>query len=121
MQRTGFPNVSIKLYQDYEAFLNHRFIELGATFVTMTLRDSIRGVNEGLLQFYDNKAMHTKLNGREIIQISLSTANTDEVFNRIYGISHSNKKAPTRGALILSIPSSLITTAINVRKGFVFT
>ncbi|EJP2110026.1 hypothetical protein NUY08_002837 [Salmonella enterica] len=81
MQRTGFPNVSIKLYQDYEAFLNHRFIELGATFVTMTLRDSLKGVNEGLLQFYDNKAMHTKLTGREIIQVSLSTANTQEVFN----------------------------------------
>lgn len=48
----------------------------------MTLRDSLRGVNEGLLQFYDNKAMHTKLTGHEIIQISLSTANTDEVFNR---------------------------------------
>lgn len=90
MQRTGFPNVSIKLYQDYEAFLGHRFIELGATFVTMTLRDSIRGVNEGLLQIYDNKAMHTKLTGREVIQVSLSTANTEEVFNRIYGISHSN-------------------------------
>ncbi|EJN8096122.1 hypothetical protein NRW71_001545 [Salmonella enterica] len=80
MQRTGFPNVSIKLYQDYEAFLGHRFIELGATFVTMTLRDSLRGVNEGLLQFYDSKAMHTRLSGREIIQISLSTANTEEVF-----------------------------------------
>ncbi|EHO5970627.1 hypothetical protein KLY11_000667 [Salmonella enterica] len=83
MQRTGFPNVSIKLYQDYEAFLNHRFIELGATFVTMTLRDSLKGVNEGLLQFYDNKAMHTKLTGREIIQVSLSTANTEEVFTTV--------------------------------------
>ncbi|WP_198643107.1 hypothetical protein [Escherichia coli] len=46
MQRTGFPNVSIKLYQDYEAFSESRFIELGATFITMTLRDSLRGVND---------------------------------------------------------------------------
>lgn len=31
-----------------------------------------------------------------------------------------NKKAPTRGALILSIPSSLISSRIDMRKGFVF-
>lgn len=68
MQRTGFPNVSIKLYQDYEAFQTSRFIELGATFITLTIRDSLRGINEGLLQFYDPKAMHTRLTGREIIQ-----------------------------------------------------
>lgn len=115
MQRTGFPNVSIKLYQDYEAFLNHRFIELGATFVTMTLRDSIRGVNEGLLQFYDNKAMHTKLNGREIIQISLSTANTDEVFNRIYGISHSNVTIDQKSDNILTFQLKSYHETLNLK------
>ncbi|WP_306310652.1 hypothetical protein [Escherichia coli] len=87
LQRPGFPNVSIKLYQDYEAFSENRFVELGATFITMTLRDSLRGINEGLLQIYDSKALHTKLAGTEIIQISLSTANTEQVFNRVYGIN----------------------------------
>lgn len=88
IQRSGFPNISIKLYQDYEAFLSSRFIELGATFVTLTLRDSLRGINEGLLQIYDNKLIHTRMTGKEVVQISLSTANTEKVLNRVYGISH---------------------------------
>lgn len=115
MQRTGFPNVSIKLYQDYDAFLNHRFIELGATFVTMTLRDSLRGVNEGLLQFYDNKAMHTKLNGREIIQVSLSTANTDEVLNRVYGIAHSNVMIDSKGDNIVTVQLKSYHETLNLK------
>ncbi|HAX2909439.1 TPA: hypothetical protein JWI84_003076 [Escherichia coli] len=46
MSTPGFPNVSIKLYEDYTAFSENRFVELGATFITMTLRDSLRGVKE---------------------------------------------------------------------------
>lgn len=115
MQRAGYPNVSIKLYQDYEAFLNHRFIELGATFVTLTLRDSLRGVNEGLLQFYDSKTMHTKLTGHEIIQISLSTANTEEVFNRIYGVSHSNVSVDQKNDNILTMQLHSYHETINLK------
>lgn len=115
MQRPGFPNVSIKLYQDYEAFLENRFVELGATFITMTLRDSLRGVNEGLLQIYDSKALHTKLAGTEIIQISLSTANTEQVFNRIYGIAHSNVTVDAKADNIITFQLKSYHETLNLK------
>lgn len=115
MQRTGYPNISIKLYQDYEAFLEHRFLELGATFITLTIRDSLRGVNEGLLQIYDPKALHTKLTGYEIIQISLSTANTDTVFNRIYGISHNNATIDQKGDNIITFQLNSYHETLNLK------
>ena len=71
MQREGFPNISIRLYEDYDAWLEHRFVELGATFTTLTMRDGLYGSNEGLLQFYDAKNLHTKMDGEQIIQVSV--------------------------------------------------
>ena len=87
MQKPGYPNVSIKLYEDFTAWNENRFIELAATFTTLTLRDSLTGRNEGLLQIYDNKNLHTQLNGDQLIQISLANANSQNTYNRIYGIS----------------------------------
>ena len=115
MQRVGFPNVSIKLYEDYSAWLDHRFIEMGASFITMTLRDSLRGVNEGLLQIYDNKGLHTRLTGNEIIQISLSTANTTTVLNRIYGISHNNVTIDQKSDNIITLQLKPIHAVKNLK------
>lgn len=117
MQRAGFPNVSIKMYRDYEAFLNSNYHELGATFVSMTIRDTLRGINEGLLQFYDPSAYHTKLTGHEIIQISLTSANTNEVRNRIYGVSHSSVSVDSKGDNILTFQMNSYHKVLNTKFG----
>lgn len=106
LQRQGFPNVSIKLYQDYNAWLENRFIELASTFVTMTLRDGlVSGVNEGLIQIYETKSLHTNMTGDEIFQISLATANTEVVYNRIYAVKHYSLSVDEKGdnVIIFSI------------------
>lgn len=101
-QRPGYPNVSIKLYEDYDAWKANRFVELAATFTSLTLRDSLSGTNEGMLQFYDNKNIHTKMDGKQIIQISLANANqTETVFNRLYGIKHFAVSVDKKGDNIL--------------------
>ena len=51
IQKPGYPNVSIKLYESYDAWKENRFVELAATFTTLTLRDGLFGRNEGMLQF----------------------------------------------------------------------
>lgn len=101
-QRQGFPNASIKLFQDYDAWLENRFLELGGTFITLTTRDNIRGINEGLLQIFDTRNMHTLLTGDEIIQVSLSNSNTSIVLNRIYGIKNIAVSVDEKGDNILT-------------------
>lgn len=101
-QRLGFPNASIKLFQGYDAWLENRFLELGGTFITLTMRDNIRGINEGLLQISDNKNLHTLLTGDEIIQVSVSNANTSIVLNRLYGIKNSAVSVDEKGDNIIT-------------------
>ncbi|QIN95387.1 baseplate central spike complex protein [Escherichia phage MN01] len=103
MQREGFPNISIRLYEDYDAWLEHRFVELAATFTTLTMRDSLYGRNEGLLQFYDTKNLHTKMNGEQIIQISVKNANSDRTQSRIYGSKHFAVSVDSKGDNIITI------------------
>lgn len=103
MQRPGYPNVSVKLYEDFSAWNENRFVELAATFTTLTLRDSLSGRNEGMLQFYDNKNLHTQLNGDQIIQISLSNANSKSTFNRVYGIQDFAVSVDEKGDNILGV------------------
>lgn len=102
-QRPGYPNVSIKLFEDYDAWKENRFVELAATFTTLTIRDGLYGTNEGILQFYDNKNIHTKMDGNQIVQISLSNANTSKVFNRLYGIKHFAASVDQKGDNILGL------------------
>ncbi|AZU98541.1 LysM domain protein [Acinetobacter baumannii] len=102
MQKPGYPNVSIKLYEDYDAWKENRFIELAATFTTLTLRDGLYGINEGVLQFYDSKNLHAKLNGEQIIQISLSNANSKDVITRIYGCNDTAVSVDEKGDNILA-------------------
>lgn len=103
MQKPGYPNVSVKLYENYDAWKENRFVELGATFTVMTLRDGLYGRNEGMLQFYDTKNIHTKMDSGQIVQISLSNANTDKVFNRVYGIKHFAVSVDEKGDNILGV------------------
>lgn len=100
-QRPGYPNVSIKLYEDFDAWKENRFVELGATFTSLTLRDGLFGRNEGMLQFYDNKNVHTKMDGNQIFQISLSNANSAVVYNRLYGIKHFAASVDKKGDNII--------------------
>ncbi|EDP8999546.1 baseplate hub subunit, partial [Salmonella enterica subsp. enterica serovar Braenderup] len=89
LQRPGYPNLSVKLFESYDAWSNNRFVELAATITTLTMRDSLYGRNEGMLQFYDSKNIHTKMDGNEIIQISVANANDiNNVKTRIYGCKH---------------------------------
>ena len=103
MQREGFPNISIRLYEDYDAWLEHRFVELGATFTTLTMRDGLYGSNEGLLQFYDAKNLHTKMDGEQIIQISVKNANSERTQSRIYGSKHFAVGVDSKGDNIITI------------------
>lgn len=103
IQKPGYPNVSIKLYESYDAWKENRFVELAATFTTLTLRDGLFGRNEGMLQFYDAKNMHTKMDGEQIVQISLSNANSQIVYNRVYGIKHFATSVDSKGDNIIGI------------------
>lgn len=101
MQRPGFPNVRVRLYEDYDAWLDSRYLDLSATFYTMTIRDGLNGKNEGLLQIYDNKNLQMKLNGDEIIMVSLGNSNESESYSRLYGIKHSNATIDEKGDNII--------------------
>ncbi|AHY25174.1 baseplate hub [Pectobacterium bacteriophage PM2] len=120
VQREGFPNVSIKLYQDYDAWLEHRFVELGATFTTLTMRDGLYGINEGLLQFYDAKNLHTKMDGEQIIQISVGNANTSRTQTRIYGSKHFAVGVDSKGDNIITIQLATIHSLENLKFGRMF-
>lgn len=103
MQRLGYPNISIKLFQDYNAWLENRFLELGATFISLTMRDGLYGKNESRLQFYDIKNLHTKLDGDQILQISVGNANTETVLTRLYASKHMSVSVDQKGDNIITV------------------
>lgn len=115
LQRPGFPNLSIKLYENYDAWLDNRFLELAATVTTLTMRDGLYGRNEGMLQFYDNKNMHTRMNGDQIIQISVANANSKRTLNRIYGCKHFSVSVDSKGDNIIAIQLGLVHEIINLK------
>ncbi|QEG11613.1 putative baseplate hub subunit [Klebsiella phage KPN6] len=114
-QRLGYPNISIKLYSGYDAWLANRFVELAATFITLTMRDSLRGTNEGLLQFYDAKNMHTRMNGDEIVQISVANSNTSRTQTRIYGIKHFTVGVDDKGDSIITLQLGTLHDIMNLK------
>jgi hypothetical protein len=120
MQREGFPNISIRLYEDYDAWLEHRFVELAATFTTLTMRDSLYGNNEGLLQFYDAKNLHTKMDGEQIIQISVKNANSERTQSRIYGSKHFAVGVDSKGDNIITIQLAPIHFLENLKFSRIF-
>jgi len=120
MQRAGFPNASIKLYKDLDAWANNQYKELGATFITLTLRDSLMsGINEGLLQIYDNSLMHTTLTGNEIIQITLKTANQEISYTRVHSIRHFSVTIDKKGDNIITFQlNSYYKTNLKFTRSF---
>ncbi|UYD57617.1 baseplate central spike complex protein [Aeromonas phage B614] len=122
LQRAGYPNISIKLYQNYDAWLENRFIELAATFTTLTIRDGLmNGINEGLLQIYDANNLQTKIIGDEIIQISLKTANTEITYNRLYGIKHAGASVDMKGDNIITFQLGSLHYVKNLKFSRMFT
>lgn len=119
-QRAGYPNISIKLYQDYDAWLENRFVELAATFTTLTMRDGLNGTNEGLLQFYDNKNLHTKMDGNQIIQISVGNANSKRTQTRIYGSKHFAVGVDSKGDNIITVQLATIHSIMNLKFSRMF-
>lgn len=116
-QRLGFPNVSIKLYEDYDAWLQNRFVELAATFITLTMRDGLNGTNEGILQLYDDKNLHTKMDGSNIIQVSVRNANSERTQTRIYGTKHFAVGVNEKGDNIITINLDTIHSIKNLKFG----
>lgn len=114
-QKVGFPNVFIKLYEDYTAWVEGRFIELSATFTTLTLRDGLFGRNEGILQFYDSMNLHTRLDGNQIFQISLANANSKDVVTRLYGCKDSAVSVDDKGDNIIAINLAPIHVVENAK------
>lgn len=115
LQRPGFPNLSVKLYENYDAWLNNRYLELAATVTTLTMRDGLYGRNEGILQFYDAKNLHTKMNGDQIIQVSVANANSKKILNRIYGCKHFSVAVDKKGDTIIAVQLGLIHEIINLK------
>lgn len=114
-QKPGYPNLSIKLFEDYEAWGENRFVELAATMTQMTLRDGLFGINEGILQFYDSKNLHTKLSGDQIIQISMSNSNSKDVINRVYGCKDSSVSVDDKGDNIIAFNLAPIHVVENIK------
>lgn len=90
MQKLGYPNISIKLFENYDAWLENRFLELAGTFTALTMRDGLYGKSEGRLQIYDTKNLHTLLDGDQLVQISVGNANESSTLTRIYATKHSS-------------------------------
>lgn len=120
MQREGFPNISIKLYQNYDNWKENKFLELAATFITLTMRDGLYGKNEGLLQIYDNLNLQTKLIGEEIIQISVANSNTKRTLSRIYGIKHFSASVDEKADNIIVFQLAPIHNIENLKFGRCF-
>lgn len=120
LQRPGYPNLSVKLYENYDAWLENRFVELAATITTITMRDSLYGRNEGILQFYDSKNLHTRLDGNQIIQISVANANSKKTQTRIYGSKHFSVSVDNKGDNIIGIELSPIHYIEDLKFGRVF-
>lgn len=100
--RPGFSNVSIKLFEDYDAWLDNRFIEFAGTFVSLNTRDGLSEGSSGLFQVYDTRNLHTKINGREIIQISFRGFRGKSTHNRIYGIKNTSVSVDNKGDNIIT-------------------
>ncbi|QQG32096.1 baseplate hub subunit [Citrobacter phage CkP1] len=115
MQRPGYPNLSVKLYQDYDAWESNRYVELAATITTLTMRDGLFGRNEGVLQFFDTKNLHTLMDGNQIIQISVANANTKKTLNRIYGCKHFSVSVDSKGDNIIAIQLGLVHEIENLK------
>lgn len=115
MQKLGYPNISIKLFEDYDAWLSNRFVELASTFTTLTIRDGLNGKNEGRLQFYDSKNMHTRLDGDQIIQISVSNANTATVLTRLYATKNMTVSVDQKGDNMITIQLTPIYKNKNLK------
>lgn len=116
-QKQGFPNLSVKLYEDITAWKENRFIELAATITVITLRDSLFGTNEGILQFYDSKSMHTKLTGENLIAISVANSNTTNVKNRMYSVKHFATSVDNKGDTIIAMQLAPFHIAQNLKFG----
>ena len=114
-QKPGYPNLSVKLYEDYDAWGENRFVELAATVTTLTLRDGLYGTNEGILQFYDNKNLHTKIGGGQIVQISVSNSNSNNVINRVYGCKDSSVSVDEKGDNIIAFNLAPIHVVDNIK------
>ena len=103
-QRQGFPNLSIQLYLDYNAVLENKFTELSPALISMTMRDGLSsGLNEGLIQIYDDKTLHEKMTGDEFIRVVVGNANTSTKLERIYGIHHYSVTINNKNDNILTI------------------
>lgn len=120
MQREGFPNISVRLYQNYANWLENKFLELAATFITLTMRDGLYGKNEGLLQFYDNLNLHVRMTGEEIIQISVANSNSKRTQTRIYGNKHFSTTVDTKNDNIITIQLAPIHEIESLKFGRCF-
>ncbi len=114
-QRPGFPNIDIRLYEDYDAWTENRHLDLSVTFTTLTLRDGLYGRNEGILQFYDSKNLHAKLSGEQIVQISMANANTKNVVSRFYGCKDTSVSVDEKGDNILAFNLAPLHEVENVK------
>ncbi|QJT71707.1 baseplate hub subunit [Shewanella phage Thanatos-1] len=98
-QRPGFPNASIKLFSNINDWQDNKYTDMSMAFITLTMRDTIYGTTEGMLQVYDSGKLHTRLTGNEFIMVNLSNANSNKIQTRIYGIKSTSvavdKKADT--------------------------
>lgn len=116
MFKEGFPSISIKLFSNYDAWLENLFLELGATFITTTIRDELSGVSEGLLQFYDVGRLHALMTGDEIVQISLGNESTGGTLTRMYGVKHSSVSIDQKGDSIILL--NLVPIHLSREKKF---
>ncbi|UOX40571.1 baseplate hub [Aeromonas phage GomatiRiver_11] len=115
-QRQGYPNLSVKLYESYDAWLENRFLEMAGAMISMTIRDGLmNGINEGLLQIMDTKSLQTMLSGNELIQISVKTANTDYTYNRIYGVKHLSASVNSKGDNIITFQLGSVHSVANLK------
>lgn len=88
MQKQGFPNITVQLYDDYNAYMDNSYIDMTPSLISLTMRDGlISGINEGLLQVHDEADLHTKLTGEEFIRVVVSTANSEVIQTRVYSIA----------------------------------
>ena len=120
IQRPGFPNASIKLYKNYDSWLQNTYIEMGATFISLTMRDGLYGNNEGLLQVYDITSIHTHMTGDELISVKVGNANTQKSRIRIYSIKHFSVSVDEKGDTILLIQLGQYHHTKNLKFGRTF-
>lgn len=119
-QRLGFPNASIRLYENYDNWLQNNFIEMGATFISMTLRDGLYGTNEGLISVYDITSMHTHMSGDELIEVKIGNSNQNYSRQRVYSIRHFSVSVDEKNDTILTFQLAPYHVNKNVKFGRTF-